>query len=257
MRIRPLAVAALLAAVALLGTACKDAANPQSASSSPAVPPPTDVALTGDPAADLAAALERSAKQPAATIAVTLPNGAATVQVDHPGELLSLVMTTADPATGPFAMEMIVSGTDMYTKYVSGPLAESAKAKMQGKEWVKQQLTTATGKTPAQGGFDPYGISNVLASEDLLPADAKVTRDGLVYTVEGSGVGKPGSILSKLGGRKGSGDGEPGAVAITVGRDGLVIGLATVDAEPGAQTSMSFRYEPVDIRVPDPDTVLG
>ncbi|MEV0645112.1 hypothetical protein AB0I28_07600 [Phytomonospora sp. NPDC050363] len=238
MKIRPFAAGALLAAVAIVGSACgKDAA--------PDTPASSDAPATSETTAvdELTAALEKTGAEKTLKMAMDLGE-VVRIEAEIDNAASNARMTTTTEAGGESnVIEMLVIGPNTYVQYVSGGLAEQMKGK-----WAK--VTTAS------LGQDGLFNGEMFSAEPLSDEGVKVTKSGSDYTVVPSGDSKIGGLFGELGGGgepAPDSSGGPTSVVFTVGADGLISGMKIVGATPDETATVTFSDYGAPVVVEEPD----
>jgi len=242
-KLRPLAAGAVLAAVALFGSACggEDTPSPNDPAGSSGAEQPADTAARDE----LKAALEKSALETSLKMTITMSGGTIEAHIDTAAKT-SLMKMDMEASGESMKMEMITIGADTYVKYLSGGIADQVKGK-----WVK--VDTAT-----------LGQDDVFAGE-FFDADALLTDGATVselaegrYRVE-LAAGEGPDVGGLFGGLTGGGDepdpsasGGPTSVVITVGADGLVSGFEAEGATPEESATVTVGDYGVPVKVEKP-----
>ena len=242
MKIRPIAAAACLAALALFGTAC--------GTDKPGSTSPNAAEQTGDAKADLKAALDKSAEQGLVHLQVTSDKMTVKAEIDRTHKRMHATISGSSEGMT-MGMEMIFVDGKSYQKHTEGPMVELLADQLDGKEW----LTSTSTLSAYLDDENLLGIKDLLDSSALLPGKAKVTANGTTYTVEnGGGIDPEGSIGLLTGTGEDSGDAKnPQTMVITLDAQGLV---ASFEAKGESSTSITFTFgAAVDVQAPDPSTV--
>lgn len=250
-KLRPLAAGAVLAAVALFGSACgsEDPATPNDPAGSSGAEQPGDTSARDE----LKAALEKSAQQTSMKMTISIADGKIDAHIDAAAKTARMTMDMS--ASGQkMEIEMITIDTDTYVKYVSGGMAEVAKGK-----WVHVDAASV--------GLDQLFSDSFFDPEAMLKEDVTVTKvaEGQYKAEMGAGAGP--DLGGLFGGITGGGEEpDPGASAgpsttvVTVGADGLVSGFSAEAAGTVEKTEIVFTDygAPLEVQKPaDKDIVEG
>lgn len=229
MKLRPLAVGAVLAAVALFGSACgKDDPAPNDPAAS------TGAEQGNQAREELKTALEKSGSETALKMTVEMTGLSIEAHVDTAAKTARMT-TKTDAAGEAMEMEMLVFDAETYIQYVSGGLAEQMKGK-----WVKVD-SASLGQDEMFGG-EFFDVDKILAEDSLVTE----IGDG-EYKIE-MGAGKAPDVGGLFGGLTGGDDEDPAgtpsdaptSIVVTVGADGFVSGFKAEGAKPEQNATITF-----------------
>lgn len=250
-KLRPLAAGAVLAAVALFGSACgsEDPATPNDPAGSSGAAQPGDTAARDE----LKAALEKSAQQTSMKMTITMAEGKIEAHIDSAAKTARMTMNMSSSGQK-MEIEMITIDTVAYIKYVSGGMAEVVKGK-----WVQVDAATV--------GLDQMFTDSFFDPEAMLKEDVTVTKvaEGRYKAEMGAGAGP--DLGGLFGGITGGGEepdpsssAGPSTTVVTVGADDLVSGFSAEGAGTPETTEIVFSDygTPLEVKKPaDKDIVEG
>ncbi|GIG71256.1 hypothetical protein [Phytomonospora endophytica] len=230
MKLRPLAAGAVLAAVALLGSACgkDDPATPKDPAGSSAAEQGADTAVRDE----LRAAMEKSSQQTSLKMSMQMAGMTVDAHIDTAAKASHMVTKAGDDGDA-MEIEMLTIGPDTYVKYVSGGMAEQMKGK-----WARVDAASVGQDKPLADGF--------FDAEAMLKDTVTVTKlaEGK-FKVE-LGAGETPDVGGLFGGLTGgetpdpSASGGPTTLIMTLTADGLVSGFASEGMAPEETVTITF-----------------